>query len=593
MEEERAQTNGLADHEDQQPVYRGLKVMPFIIGNETFEKLGTIGTLSNLTVYLTEVFNMKNVSAATLINVFNGTSNMAPLVGAYLSDTYFGRFKTLGFASVSSLLGLISITLTATFSALHPPQCSAQSTACVGPTSGQLAFLFVGLGLLVIGAGGIRPCNFAFGADQFDPSTESGQRGVDSFFNWYYFTLTFALMVSATLIVYVQSNVSWSIGFAIPTGLMLLSCVLLFLGSGLYVKVRPDGSPLTSLAQVLVAAVRKRQLTVPDQSTVSLFNHVSKKSTNSKLPYTDQFRFLDKSAVLMPVDRINIDGSASNSWRLCSVQQVEEMKCVLRVIPIWASAIIYHLANAQNHTYGIFQALQLDRRLSRSTDFKIPAASYTVFTSLSLTLWVPVYDRILVPGLRRVTGKEGGITVLQRIGVGLVLSFLSMIVAGLVEERRRSDALTKPSLGVASKGGAISSMSGFWLVPQLAIGGLSEAFILIGLVEFYYKQFPENMRSIAGAFSSTANALSSYLSGFLVSTVHHITLRSSSGDWLPEDLNKGKLDYFYYLIAALGALNFGYFLVCASWYRYKGDSSGGIVELALEEAGGGPEKQSV
>ncbi|PKI37234.1 hypothetical protein CRG98_042386 [Punica granatum] len=422
MEEERAQTNGLADHEDQQPVYRGLKVMPFIIGNETFEKLGTIGTLSNLTVYLTEVFNMKNVSAATLINVFNGTSNMAPLVGAYLSDTYFGRFKTLGFASVSSLL--------------------------------------------------------------FDPSTESGQRGVDSFFNWYYFTLTFALMVSATLIVYVQSNVSWSIGFAIPTGLMLLSCVLLFLGSGLYVKVRPDGSPLTSLAQVLVAAVRKRQLTVPDQSTVSLFNHVSKKSTNSKLPYTDQFRFLDKSAVLMP-------------------------------------------------------ALQLDRRLSRSTDFKIPAASYTVFTSLSLTLWVPVYDRILVPGLRRVTGKEGGITVLQRIGVGLVLSFLSMIVAGLVEERRRSDALTKPSLGVASKGGAISSMSGFWLVPQLAIGGLSEAFILIGLVEFYYKQFPENMRSIAGAFSSTANALSSYLSG------------------------------------------------------YKGDSSGGIVELALEEAGGGPEKQSV
>ncbi|PKI34454.1 hypothetical protein CRG98_045164, partial [Punica granatum] len=295
MEEERAQTNGLADHEDQLPVYRGLKVMPFIIGNETFEKLGTIGALSNLTVYFTEVFNMKNVSAATLINVFNGTSNMSPLVGAYLSDTYFGRYKTLGFASVSSFLGLISITLTATFPALHPPQCSAQSTACVGPTSGQLAFLFVGLGLLVIGAGGTARATSPL------------------------------------------------------------------------VKVRPDGSPLTSLTQVLVAAVRKRRLTVPDQPTVSLFNHVSKKSTNSKLPSTDQFRFLDKSAVIMPVDGINIDGSASNSWRLCS-------------------------------------ALQLDR-LSRSTDFKIPAASHTVFTSLSLTLWVPVYDRILVPALRRITGK--------------------------------------------------------------------------------------------------------------------------------------------------------------------------------------------
>lgn len=175
---------------------------------------------------------------------------------------------------------------------------------------------------------------------------------------------------------------------------------------------------------------------------------------------------------------------------------------------------------------------------------------------------------------------------LQRTGVGLVLSFLSMIVAGLVEERRRNDALMKPTLGFAPKGGAISSTSGFWLVPQLALGGLSEAFIAIGLVEFYYKQFPESMRSIAGAFSTTATALSGYLSGFLVSIVHHITVRSSSsGDWLPEDLNKGRLDYFYFLIAALGVLNFGYFLVCARWYRYKGDSDERNVELALEESG--------
>lgn len=75
-----------------------------VAGNETFEKLGTIGTLSNLMVYLTTVFNMKSITAATLINFFSGTTNIAPLVGAFLSDTYFGRYKTLGFASVSSLL---------------------------------------------------------------------------------------------------------------------------------------------------------------------------------------------------------------------------------------------------------------------------------------------------------------------------------------------------------------------------------------------------------------------------------------------------------------------------------------------------------
>lgn len=73
-------------------------------GNEAFEKLGTIGTSHNLLIYLTTVFNMKSITANTLINIFQGTTNLATLPGAFLCDTYFGRYKTLGFASVASLL---------------------------------------------------------------------------------------------------------------------------------------------------------------------------------------------------------------------------------------------------------------------------------------------------------------------------------------------------------------------------------------------------------------------------------------------------------------------------------------------------------
>ncbi|KAF6143319.1 hypothetical protein GIB67_039102 [Kingdonia uniflora] len=91
--------------------YRGVRAMPFIIGNETFEKLGTIGTTSNLLVYLTTVFNMKNVSATTLMNVFSGTTNLTPLIGAFLSDAYLGRYNTLGFASISSLIYFLMINL--------------------------------------------------------------------------------------------------------------------------------------------------------------------------------------------------------------------------------------------------------------------------------------------------------------------------------------------------------------------------------------------------------------------------------------------------------------------------------------------------
>lgn len=183
------------------------------------------------------------------------------------------------------------VCLTAVFNNLHPPRCQlAGDSRCVGPDAGQMAFLILGFGLMVVGAGGIRPCNLAFGADQFNPKTESGKRGIDSFFSWYYFTVTFAEIVSLTLVVYVQSNVSWSIGLAIPAIFMLLSCFLYFVASKLYVKVMPEGSPMTSLLQVVVVAAKKRRLRLPEQPWLTLFSYTPPKSLNSKLPYTDQFR---------------------------------------------------------------------------------------------------------------------------------------------------------------------------------------------------------------------------------------------------------------------------------------------------------------
>ncbi|XP_048139057.1 protein NRT1/ PTR FAMILY 2.11-like isoform X2 [Rhodamnia argentea] len=475
--------------------YGGIKAMPFVIGNETFEKLGTIGTSSNLLVYLTTVFNMKSITATNIVNIFNGTINFATLLGAFLCDTYFGRYKTLGFASVSSFLGMLVLTLTAAIATMHPPHCETEaSSSCRGPTFGQMAFLLSGFGLLVIGGGGIRPCNLAFGADQFNPNTESGKRGISSFFNWYYFTFTFAMMVSLTIIVYVQADVSWAWGLAIPTFLMFLSCAAFFVGTRIYVKVKPAGSPLASASRVIVAAIKKRKLKLPDQPCLSLYDYVVSSSINSKLPHTEQFRFLDKAAIITPEDQINRDGSAANPRRLCSIQQVEEVKCLIRVIPIWISAMIYYITLVQQQTYVVFQALQSDRRLG-SLNFKIPAATYIIFSMIALTIWIPIYDRMIIPRLRKLTGKEGGITLLQKMGIGMFLAVVTMLISAIVENKRRTLGLTEP-IGVDPRRGAISSMSGLWLVPQLVMGGLSEAFTIIAQVEFYYKQFPENMRSI-------------------------------------------------------------------------------------------------
>ncbi|KAL5544352.1 hypothetical protein UlMin_008136 [Ulmus minor] len=558
------------DEAKAEPHYRGVKAIPFIIGNEAFEKLGNLGATNNLLVYLTIVFNMDSITANTVVNIFSGTCNFASLPGAILVDTYFGRYRSLGFGSIAAFLGMLVLALTAAIPKLHPPHCEAmEGSKCSKATPWQLTVLMSGFGLMAIGAAGIRPSNLAFGADQFNPNTESGKKGINSFFNWYYFSFTVAMMLSMTIIVYLQSNVGWGWGLGVPAMLMFLSCALFFAGSRMYVKVKPEGSPLLSVIRVFVVAIKKRRLKLQEEPWLSLFNYIDNTSINSKLPHTEQFSFLDKAAILEPEDTINPDGSAANPWRLCSMQQVEEVKCVLRLLPIWISAIVFFNSMIQQTTYAVFQALQSQRHLGNSK-FKIPAATYSVFAMLSLSIFIPTYDRIIVPILRRFTGIESGITLLQRIGCGLVLSILTMLVSGLVEGKRRTLALTNP-IGTEPRRGAISPLSAFWLVPQMALIGVAEAFCVIGNIELFYKQFPENMRSISGSFLFIGMGLSSYLNGSFITIVHNITSGSSKGNWLPEDLNKGRLDYFYYLVAAIELVNLGYFLVCAKWYKYKGD----------------------
>lgn len=157
-----------------------------------------------------------------------------------------------------------------------------------------------------------------------------------------------------------------------------------------------------------------------------------------------------------------------------------------------------------------------------------------------------------------------------------------MLSSALVESRRRTLANTRPTLGIEPRKGAISSMSGLWFVPQLALIGLSEGFFFIGQNELFYKQCPENMRSIAASFVFCGVAGSSYLSTLISSIVQSITGRGGKESWLGEDLNKGRLDYFYYLIAALEVLNLVYFLVCAKWYKYK-VTGGDSLEVGMEK----------
>ncbi|KAK4568377.1 hypothetical protein RGQ29_003959 [Quercus rubra] len=231
----------------------GWKAIKYIIGNESFEKLASMSLISNITVYLTTKYNLSGIFVVNVVYIWNGSSNIASLAGAFVADAYLGRFRTLLFGSIASLLGMGTMTLTAAIHQLRPPTCDGRHQShCPHPKSWQLAFLFIALAFLSLGAGGIRPCNIAFGADQFDISTKKGRSQLESFFNWWYFSFTIALVVALTAVVYIQTNFSWVLGFAIPTACLAVSITIFLLGCHTYFFKKPQGSIFADIAKVHV-----------------------------------------------------------------------------------------------------------------------------------------------------------------------------------------------------------------------------------------------------------------------------------------------------------------------------------------------------
>ncbi|KAK4598365.1 hypothetical protein RGQ29_015727 [Quercus rubra] len=568
-EQQQQQRDGkvISDSDTKQRKPGGWKAMPFILGNETFERMASFGLLANFMVYLTRELHLDQVSAANILNLWFGVSNFAPLLGAFISDSYVGRFRTIAFGSFALFLGMLTVTLTAWLPELHPPQCTKQVQKlgqCIGPTKTQLGILIMGLGFLSIGSGGVRPCSIPFGVDQFDPTSDEGRKGINSFFNWYYTTFTMILLFTQTIVVYIQDSVSWVIGFGMPTMCMLFSIILFFIGTKIYVHEKAEGSPLSGIFQVLSAAYKKHGIKLPLDSEVGpiFYDPPLKGIVLTKFPLTNNYRFLNKAAMVLEEDELKPDGTCVNPWRLCAIQQVEEVKCLIRIIPIWSAGIISLIAMTQQGTFTVSQALKMDRHLG--PHFQIPAGSMGVISFITIGLWLPFYDRFLVSALRKITKHEGGITLLQRIGIGIVFSILSMVVAGLIERVRRASAMLHPQpLGVAP-------MSVMWLAPQLILMGFCEAFNIIGQIEFFNRQFPEHMRSIGNSLFSCSFAGASYLSSVLVTIVHHATRTKSRPDWLTNDINVGRLDYYYFVIAGMGVLNLIYFVYCAKNYSYKG-----------------------
>ncbi|XP_074378308.1 protein NRT1/ PTR FAMILY 8.1-like [Apium graveolens] len=537
----------------------GWNASPFIIVNEIAERLAFFAVGVSMVGYLVREMHESLPTAATHVTDWIGAAYVLTILGAFLADAYLGRFLTIIVFSCIYAVGMILLTISASIDSLRPAFCTARP--CIPATDGQSAFLYCSLALIALGTGGIKPCVSSFGADQFDEADEKEVLKKYSFFNWFFFAINMGALLGITVMVYIQQEKGFGWGFAVPTVIMFCSILVLGAGFSKYRYKKPMGSPLTRFVQVIVVSVRNHMKGISVESEADLYEVRTQKSAilgAQKLAHSSQYRFLDKAAVISDPEAFN----ATNRWRLCTVTQVEEFKCFIRVLPIWASTIALSISFAQLSTFFLSQAAVMDRKLGSS--FVIPSGSVPVFSAINAIILVPIYEKVIVPFLRKRTGHRRGLTSLQRMGVGLFISIFALISAAVIEKNRREDPTP-------------AKMSVFWLFPQFFLIGSAEVFTYVGQLEFFYDEATEGTKSISSAMFLSEIGIGSWLSTALVKIIEHATGGQKEG-WLRNDLNKSKLDNLYWILAGINGVNFFVYVFIAWRYRGKdGASASGMV----------------
>ncbi|TXG72396.1 hypothetical protein EZV62_000975 [Acer yangbiense] len=318
------------------------------------------------------------------------------------------------------------------------------------------------------------------------------------------FNIFFGTLFANTVLVYIQDNKGWTLGYTLLTMGLMISIVIFLAGTPFYKHKVPARSPFTRMSRVIVVAFRKSKVTFPSDPKLLHEHNVEEYAKKGKfrIDYTPGMRFLNKACVKT---------GTNDPWMLSIVTQVEETKQMLRMILILIATFVPSTMIAQINTLFVKQGTTLDRHVG---SFKIPLAS---------------------------------ITLLQRMGIGLVLHIFIMVVASLTERYR------------------------------LSVTRKHE----VSKIEFFYDQAPKSMKSLGISYSVLTLGVGNFISSFLLSTVSHITKKHGHG-WILNNLNASHLDYYYAFFAILNFFNFLFFLFVMKFYVYKAEVSDSLHVLNEE-----------
>ncbi|KAI3471466.1 hypothetical protein Pfo_031069 [Paulownia fortunei] len=525
-----------------------------ILAVELCERLSSMAIGVNLVTYLDGTMHLPSATSTTIITNWGGVSFLLSLFGGILADSFLGRYRTIAIFANVHVLGSCLLAISTVLPNLRPPPCNPSlSNNCKEANGVQMAVFYFAVYTVAVGLGGIKCSVSGFGTDQFDQKDDKEKAQMAYFFNRFYFFISIGTLLAVTVFVYIQDRVARVWGYGSCTVMMLLAVAIFLSGTRKYRYKKCLGSPVIQILQVLVAAIRKRKLKFPSNMQQLHETH----SEESRITRTSQFSWLDKAAIIVDDENIMIESGTPNPWRLCSVTKVEEVKMMTRLLPIWATTIMYYVIHAQMITFAVLQASTLKRSIG---SFQIPAGSFSGFFIGAILLALGIYDRLIIPVWKKKKGTPG-LTSLQKMGLGLFISIIAMVVAAIVETRRLKVAKSTSSTVL------ILPISAFSLVPQFVLAGAAEGFVYTGQIDFFLTESPKGMKAVSTSLFLTTIAFGFFVSSALVAIIRKVT--EGRHNWLPANLNHGRLNLFYGFIALLSSINLGFYLYSAKWFLRK------------------------
>lgn len=541
----------------------------YIIATEFCERLAYYGFAGSLVLFFEVQLDMSNADAVNNFYLWNGAVYVTPLIGGYIADAMLGRFHTILYFAVLYVGGLVAFIM----------------GAIPGHISSALVFL--GMYVVALGAGGIKPNCSTMGADQFDVHIPQDKKESEQFFSYFYWSINLGALAAYTLVAYIcQYGISglggkeWGffVGYMIPTVALGLGIGVFLSGADRYRKHPPRGSMVSRALGIMWEAGFTRRGMARQQFGA---NH-----------------WLDSAST-------EFGGSYSPA-------DVNSVKYVTRLFPYLAVLIPYWGIYGQTKTAFQIQGCQMDSRIG---SFQLPVSGMNIFNNVAILALVPIFEFYLYPFLKR-EGYE--LRMLWKIGLGFLFAVSAMIVAALIEIYRMDHAppevtyreatpaerdnispcrniddydpykyaewldgtnsdeptncwLREPcdysKLGVdcvqCDPFPQMSSISIFWQVPQFVLVGISEIFAMITSLEFFYSQAPMTMRSVSQALNLFTNAVGSWLTIPLTLLVN----TNKNNQWITDNVDDGHLEWYFFLLA--GIMLATYFIYCWLCYGFE------------------------